>query len=38
VLPRADAAMMDLHLTEISTTVAPGAHAVLTMDGAERGR
>ena len=34
VLPFADAAMMDLHLAEISANVAPGAHAVLTIDGA----
>ena len=26
--------MMNLHLTEISKAVAPGAHAVLTLDGA----
>jgi transposase len=34
VLPCADAAMMSLHLAEISTAVAPGAHAVLVLDGA----
>jgi transposase len=34
VLPRADAAMMSLHLAEIGAQVAPGAHAVAVMDGA----
>ena len=34
VLPFADTDMMNLHLVEISTHVAPGAHAVLTIDGA----
>ena len=34
MLPFADADMMNLHLAEISATVAPGAHAVLTIDGA----
>jgi len=34
VLPSANAEMMNLHLIEISATVAPGAHAVLTTDGA----
>ena len=34
VLPFANAEMMNLHLAEISATVAPGAHAVLTVDGA----
>jgi len=34
VLPFANAAMMNLHLVEISATVTPGAHAVLTVDGA----
>lgn len=34
VLPFANAEMMNLHLAEISTTVAAGAHAVLTIDGA----
>jgi hypothetical protein len=34
VLPFANAEMMNLHLAEISATVAPGAHAVLTIDGA----
>ncbi len=40
VLPFANAEMIDgrrpsiLHLAEISATVAPGAHAVLTIDGA----
>ena len=34
VLPCANAAMMTLHLAEISTTVAAGAHAVLVLDGA----
>ena len=34
MLPFADTDMMNLHLLEISTHVAPGAHAVLTIDGA----
>lgn len=34
VLPCANTVMMNLHLAEISTNVAPGAHAVLTVDGA----
>ena len=34
VLPCADTDMMNLHLTKISATIAPGAHAVLTIDGA----
>jgi transposase len=33
-LPFANAEMMNLHLVEISANVAPGAHAVLTIDGA----
>lgn len=34
VLPFANAAMMNLHLAEISARVTPGAHAVLVLDGA----
>ncbi len=34
MLPFANAEMMNLHLTEISRNVTPGAHAVLTIDGA----
>ena len=34
VLPSANAGMMNLHLTETSTTVTPGANARLTVDGA----
>lgn len=34
VLPFATADMMNLHLAEISAHVLPGAHAVLTIDGA----
>lgn len=34
MLPFANAAMMNLHLAEISANVASGAHAVLTIDGA----
>ncbi len=34
VLPTANAAMMNLHLDEISTQVSHGAHAVLVLDGA----
>ena len=33
-MPRANARAMNLHLKEISATVAPNAHAVLVMDGA----
>lgn len=34
VLPRADTAAMQLHLDEIATTVAPGAHAIVLLDRA----
>ena len=34
MLPFANADMMNLHLAEISANVAPGAHAVLIIDGA----
>ena len=34
MLPRADIEAMNLHLAEISTQITPGAHAVLTLDGA----
>ena len=34
VLPFADTEAMNLHLAEIARTVAPGAHAVLLLDGA----
>ena len=34
VLPFVNAEMMNLHLAEISTSVAAGAHAILIMDGA----
>jgi transposase len=34
VLPAANAAAMALHLAEISAQVAPGAHAVVVLDGA----
>jgi len=34
VLPYANTAAMNLHLAEIARTVAPGAHAVLVLDGA----
>lgn len=34
VLPHANARAMTLHLAEIATQVAPGAHAVLVLDGA----
>lgn len=34
VLPQADAEAMNLHLAEISRCIAPGAHAVVTLDGA----
>lgn len=34
VLPRCDSEAMNLHLVEISRSVAPSAHAVLILDGA----
>lgn len=34
VLPHANAEMLSLHLAEIGEEVAPGAHAVLVLDGA----
>ena len=34
VLPYADTEAMNLHLAEIARAVAPGAHAVLVLDGA----
>ena len=34
MLPFADTAAMNAHLAEIARTVAPGAHAVLELDGA----
>ncbi|MGY2049773.1 helix-turn-helix domain-containing protein [Methylobacterium sp. JK268] len=34
VMPRADTQAMSLHVAEIARTVAPGAHAVMVMDGA----
>lgn len=34
MLPFANAEMMNLHLAEISAGVAPGAHALLVIDGA----
>ena len=34
VMPHADKPAMTLHLAEISQAVAPGAHAVVLMDGA----
>ena len=34
VLPNADTYAMNLHLREISAHVAPGAHAILVLDGA----
>ena len=34
VLPFADTEAMNLHLAEIARTVAPGAHALLVLDGA----
>jgi transposase len=34
VLPSVNTAAMNLHLAEISTQVTPGAHAVVTCDGA----
>ncbi len=34
VVPKANAWAMNLHLSEISRQVAPGAHAVVVMDGA----
>jgi transposase len=33
-MPQANTAAMNHHLAEISTQVAPGAHAVLVLDGA----
>jgi len=33
-MPQADTAAMSAHLVEISKTVAPGAHAILVLDGA----
>ena len=34
ILPFADTEAMNLHLAEIARTIAPGAHAVLVLDGA----
>jgi transposase len=34
VLPTVNTKAMNLHLAEISAMVAPGAHAVMTLDGA----
>jgi transposase len=34
ILPHVNAHAMNLHLAEISTQVAPGAHAIVTLDGA----
>ena len=34
VLPRANTRAMNLHLAEIASTVAPGAHALVVLDGA----
>ena len=34
VLPFVSTEAMNLHLAEISTQIAPGAHAVITLDGA----
>ena len=34
ITPAANTEMMNLHLAEISTQIAPGAHAVLVCDGA----
>jgi transposase len=34
IMPFADTAAMNAHLSEIARTVAPGAHAVLVLDGA----
>ena len=34
VMPAANTDAMNLHLAEIGATIAPGAHAVLTLDGA----
>jgi hypothetical protein len=34
VLPSVNTEMMNLHLQEVSRSVAPGAHAVITLDGA----
>ena len=36
VLPDVNSAAMNLHLAEISRQIAPGAHAVLMLDGAGR--
>lgn len=33
-MPRADTQAMNLHLIEIGTQVAPGAHAIIIIDGA----
>ena len=33
VMPRADTQAMNLHLIEIGTQVAPGAHAIIIIDG-----
>ncbi len=33
-MPKADTSAMKAHLKEISKTVAPGAHAILVLDGA----
>ena len=33
-MPKADTSAMRAHLKEISKTVAPGAHAILVLDGA----
>lgn len=34
VMPNANAETMDMHVQEIAAAVAPGAHAILVMDGA----
>ena len=34
MLPRANTQAMNLHLAEIAATVAPGAHAIVVLDGA----
>ena len=34
VMPQVDTAAMNAHLVEISKAVAPGAHAILVLDGA----
>ena len=34
ILPHVNIEAMNLHLAEISTQIAPGAHAVVTLDGA----